>query len=190
MAFAFILVMHPAPAEDAMPLSTHDFMEKKKMEEPRPLLPSEYANEELNNESSVNVKYTRKNRRHAHHSSSSAAAHSGHHSGHYSGHHNSRRHHASSSAPKLSGRAAVEYEIRQVNRKYPIQWTADESRQIFLINLFRKKIIDTGKQTVEEAKKGLIAMLKELTMAGKIMAFKPRADDSDRDSIVSMIPPK
>jgi len=179
MAYAFTLVIHAAPAEDAMPLSTHDFMEKKKLEEPRPALPSEYENEELNNESSVNVKYTRKNRRRAHHSSSSAAA------------HNSRRHHASSSsAPKLSGRAAVEKEIREVNRKYPIQWTADEGRQIFLINLFRKKITDTGKQTVEEARKGLIAMLKELTKAGKIMAFKPRSYDSDRDSIISMIPPK
>ena len=183
MAYAFTLVIHAAPAEDAMPLSTHDFMEKKKLEEPRPALPSEYENDELNNESSVNVKYTRKNRRRAHHSSSSAAAHSG--------HHNSRRHHASSSsAPKLSGRAAVEKEIREVNRKYPIQWTADEGRQIFLINLFRKKIIDTGKQTVEEARKGLIAMLKELTKAGKLMAFKPKVDDSDRDSIISMIPPK
>lgn len=175
MAYAFILVMHPAPAEDAMPLSTHEFMEKKKMEEPRPLLPSEYANEELNNESSVNVKYTRKNKRRAHPSSSS---------------HNSRKHHASSSAaaPKLTGRAAVEKEIRELNRKYPVQWTADEDRQLFLLDLFRKKIRETGKQTVEEAKEGLLARLAELTKEGKLRAYEPKGSDSRRDAIVSMIP--
>jgi hypothetical protein len=181
MAYAFTLVMHAAPAEDAMPLSTHDFMEKKKMEEPRPALPSEYENDELNNESSVNVKYTRKNRRRAHHSAA----------------HNSRRHHASSSSsaassssyePKLTGRAAVEKEIRELNRKYPVQWTADEDRQLFLLDLFRKKIRETGKQTVEEAKEGLLARLAELTKEGKLRAYEPKGSDSRRDAIVSMIP--
>ena len=173
MAYAFMLVMHAAPAEDAMPLSTHDFMEKKKMEEPRPALPSEYNGNELNDESSVNVKYTRKNRRHGHHSSS---------------HHNSRKHHASAAAPALSGRAAVEKEIRELNRKYPVQWTADEDRQLFLLDLFRKKIRETGKQTVEEAKEGLLARLAELTKEGKLRAYEPKGSDSRRDAIVSMIP--
>jgi len=152
-------------------------MEKKKMEEPRPALPSEYENDELNNESSVNVKYTRKNRRRAHHSAA----------------HNSRRHHASSSSsssyePKLTGRAAVEKEIRELNRKYPVQWTADEDRQLFLLDLFRKKIRETGKQTVEEAKEGLMARLAELTKEGKLRAYEPKGSDSRRDAIVSMIP--
>jgi hypothetical protein len=173
MAYAFTLVMHAAPADDAMPLSTHEFMEKKKLEEPRPAFPSEYENEELN-ESSVNVRYTRKNRRPAHHSSA----------------HNSRRHASSSSAaaPALSGRAAVEKEIRELNRKYPVQWTADEDRQLFLLDLFRKKIRETGKQTVEEAKEGLMARLAELTKEGKLRAYEPKGSDSRRDAIVSMIP--
>ena len=180
MAYAFTLVMHAAPEEDATPLSTHDFMEKKKMEEPRPAFPSEYNGNELNNESSVNVKYTRKNRRRAYHASSSA--------------HNSRKHHASSSssssavAPKLTGRAAVEKEIRELNRKYPVQWTADEDRQLFLLDLFRKKIRETGKQSVEEAKEGLLARLAELTKEGKLRAYEPKGSDSRRDAIVSMIP--
>ena len=172
MAYAFTLVMHAAPADDAMPLSTHDFMEKKKLEEPRPAFPSEYENEELN-ESSVNVRYTRKNRRPAHHSSA----------------HNSRRHASSAAAaPALSGRAAVEKEIRELNRKYPVQWTADEDRQLFLLDLFRKKIRETGKQTVEEAKEGLMARLAELTKEGKLRAYEPKGSDSRRDAIVSMIP--
>jgi len=172
MAYAFTLVMHAAPADDAMTLSTHDFMEKKKLEEPRPAFPSEYENDELN-ESSVNVKYTRKNRRPAHHSSA----------------HNSRRHASSAAAaPALSGRAAVEKEIRELNRKYPVQWTADEDRQLFLLDLFRKKIRETGKQTVEEAKEGLLARLAELTKEGKLRAYEPKGSDSRRDAIVSMIP--
>jgi len=172
MAYAFTLVMHAAPADDAMPLSTHDFMEKKKLEEPRPAFPSEYENEELN-ESSVNVRYTRKNRRPAHHSSA----------------HNSRRHASSAAAaPALSGRAAVEKEIRELNRKYPVQWTADEDRQLFLLDLFRKKIRESGKQTVEEAKEGLLARLAELTKEGKLRAYEPKGSDSRRDAIVSMIP--
>ena len=198
MAFAFILVIHPAPAEDAMPLSTHDFMEKKKMEEPRPLLPSEYANEELNNESSVNVKYTRKNRRH--HSSAHNSRR------HHSSAHNSRRHHASSasssssnsSAPKLTGRAAVEYEIREINRKYPIQWTADEEEHVFILDLFVKRITDTKKQTVEEAREGALARLAELAKEGRLHVYKPKGKDikykrdgtidENRLGIVSMIP--
>jgi len=171
MAYAFTLVMHAAPADDAMPLSTHEFMEKKKLEEPRPAFPSEYENEELN-ESSVNARYTRKNRRPAHHSSA----------------HNSRRHASSAAAPALSGRAAVEKEIRELNRKYPVQWTADEDRQLFLLDLFRKKIRETGKQTVEEAKEGLMARLAELTKEGKLRAYEPKGSDSRRDAIVSMIP--
>jgi hypothetical protein len=169
MAYAFTLVIHAAPAEDVTPLSTHDFMEKKKMEEPRPALPSEYDNNELNNESSVNVRYTRKNRRRGHHSSA----------------HNSRRHHASSSAasssssyePKLTGRAAVEKEIRELNRKYPVQWTADEGRQLFILDLYVKKIIESKKQTLVEAREGARARLVELNKEGKIRAHQPKETD-------------
>jgi hypothetical protein len=197
MAYAFTLVMHAAPAEDAMPLSTHDFMEKKKMEEPRPALPSEYNGNELNNESSVNVKYTRKNRRRAHHS----AAHNSRRN--HASAHNSRRHHASSSsssssAPKLTGRDAVAMEIREINRKYPIQWTADEHRQLFILDLFVKKIKESKKQTLVEAREGALAMLAELTKEGKLRAFDPKGTDikykkngeidENRLAIVSMIP--
>lgn len=202
MAYAFTLVMHAAPEEDATPLSTHDFMEKKKMEEPRPAFPSEYENDELNNESSVNVKYTRKNRRHHSSAHNSRRNHSA------AASHNSRRHHASSasssssssysSAPKLTGRKAVEYEIREINRKYPIQWTADEEEHVFILDLFVKRITDTKKQTVEEAREGALARLAELAKEGRLHVYKPKGKDvkykrdgtidENRLGIVSMIP--
>ncbi len=68
-------------------------------------------------------------------------------------------------------------EIREINRKYPIQWTADEHRQLFIIDLFVKKILESKKQTLEEARKGALARLTELTKEGKIRAHQPKETD-------------
>jgi len=158
IAFAFILAMKPAPSSDAMPLSTHDFMEKKGLEEPRAALPSEY-NEVLNN-SSVNVKYTRKNRGHHH------------------------RNHTRSHAP--SGRAAVEMEIRNINKIVPIVWADDQSRGIFLLDIKRMKLDRSKYPTDDMARRKLKELLTERTAAGKLIAYEPKGSDSRRDGIVKM----
>jgi len=163
MAFAFVLAVKPAPPEDAMPLSTHDFMEKKGIEEPRPAMPNEY-NEVLNNESSVNVKYTRRNK------------------GNRRNH--TRRNH-SSAAPRGS-RASVELEIREINRIVPIVWANDEERGIFLLDVRRNKLDPSRYPSLADAKRKLREVLEDRTREGKLRAYAPKGSDSKHDAVVSM----
>lgn len=164
MAFAFTLAIKPAPAGDAMPLSTHDFMETKGIEEPRPAMPNEY-NEVLNNESSVNLKYTRKNKGHRN---------------------NHTRRHTSSHGP--SGRAAVELEIRNINKIVPIVWANDEERGIFLLDIKRVKLNRSKYPTDDSARRKLKELLSERTREGKLRAYEPKGSDSRHDAVVNMRP--
>jgi hypothetical protein len=157
MAFAFILALKPAPASDAMPLSTHDFMEKKGLEEPRVAHPSEY-NEVLNNESSVYVKPS----------------------------HNGRNKTRKNNKPAAGSRAAIELEIREINRIVPIVWANDEGRGIFLLDVRRNKLDPMRYPSVADAKRKLREVLEERTAACKLKAYAPKGSDSGHDGVVSM----